>query len=88
MRPLQELLISYQSQQNGLTPLLASLRKRRPTRNGSGIARNAVRASARVKVDERSAKMLARIVVRLPSVKDGIASDRIKRVQTRGRKMT
>ena len=87
MRPFQELLISCQSQQNDLTLFLASPRKHRLTRNGYGIVRNAVRASVRVKADGRFAKTLVRIVVRLRSVKEGIASDRIKRVQTRGRKL-
>jgi len=86
MHPLQELLTSCQSQQNGLILSLASLRKRPRTRNGSGIVPSAVRASARVKVGGRFAKMLARIVVRPRSARGGTVSDRIRRVPTRGRK--
>ena len=87
MRPLQELLISCQSQQNDLTLLLASPRKRRPTRNGSGIARSAARASVKVKAEGRSVRTLVRIAVRFLSAKDGIASGQIRRVQTRGHKV-
>lgn len=87
MRPLQELLISCQLRQSDLTLFLASPRKRRPTRNGSGIVPSVAPASVRVKVDGRSAKTLVRIVVRSRSVKDGIVSGRTKRVQTRGRRV-
>jgi len=86
MHPLQELLTSCQSQQNGLTLSLASPRKRRRTRNGSGIVRSAARASVRVKADGRFAKTPVRIVVKSRSARDGTVSDRIKRVRTRGRK--
>ena len=88
MHPLQELLTSCQSQQNGLTLSLASLRRRPQTRNGSDIVRSAVRASAREKEGGRFVKMLARIVVRPRSARGETASDRIRRVPTRGRKLT
>ena len=88
MHPLQELLTSCQSQQSGLILSLASPRKRPRTRNGSGIVRSAVRASAKEKEGGRFAKMLARIAVRPRSVKGGTVSDLIRRVRTRGRKIT
>jgi len=87
MRPLQELLISCQSQRKGLILSLASPRKRRRTRSGSGIARSAARASARVKADGRFAKTLVRIVVRLRSVKEGTVNDLIRHVRTHGHKL-
>lgn len=55
--------------------------------NGSDIARSVALVSVREKADGLSAKTLVRIVVRWQNVKDGIVSDRIKRVQTRGRKL-
>ena len=87
MHPLQELLISCRSQQNGLILSLASPRKRRRTRKEFGIARSAARASARVKADGRFVRTPVRIVVRLRSVREGTVSDRIRRVPTRGRKL-
>ena len=87
MQPLQGLLASCRSQQNGLTLSLASPRRHPRTPNGSGIARSAARANARVKADERFVKMLAKIVVKLRNAKGGTASDQIRRVPTRGRKL-
>lgn len=86
-RPLQELLTSCLSQRNGLTLSPPSPPNRRPTRNGSGIAPSAARASVRVKAVGRSAKTLVKIVVSSRSVKEGTVNDRTKRVQTRGRKV-
>ena len=86
MHPLQELLASCPSQQNGLTLSPGSPRKRHRTRNGFAIAQSADRASARVKVGVRFAKTLVRIVVRPRSVRGGTVSDRIRRVPMRGRK--
>ena len=87
MCPLQELLTNCQSHQNGLSLSLASPRRRRRTRNGSGIARSAARTSARVKAGERFVRTLVRIVVRLRSVREGTVSDRIRHALTRGRKL-
>ena len=88
MHPLQELLTSCQSQQSGLILSLASPRNRRRTQNGSGIAQSAAQASVRVREDGRSAKVLARIVVRSLSAREGTVSDRIRHVPTRGRNLT
>ena len=87
MHPLQELLISCQSQQNGLILSLASPQKHRRTQKESGIARSAARVSVRVRGDGRFVKILVRIVVRLRSVREGTVSDRIRRVPTHGRKL-
>lgn len=87
MHPLQELLTSCRSQQNGPILSLVSPRKRRRTRNGSGIARSAARASVRVRAGGRFVKILVRIAVRLRSVKEETVSDRIRLVPTRGRKL-
>ena len=86
MHPLQELLTSCRSQQNGLILSLASPPKRRRTRSGSGIVRSVGRASARVRAAGRFVRTLVRIVVRLRSAKEGTVSDRIRHVPMRGRK--
>lgn len=88
MHPLQELLTSCQSQQSGLILSLASPRNRRRTQNGSGIAQSAAQASVRVRADGHSARVLARIVVRSLSAREGTVSDRIRHVPTRGRNLT